>query len=95
MLISAAAAALRSSSLMDENPMRSSMLRTIRMDIDELRDAGIRLHGLTKADSVYTFYHDETEYIRRLHIVDDGRLNAAELKGLPWAVLCMRASRVP
>ncbi len=35
------------------------MLRTIQMDIDELRDAGIRLHGLTKADSAYTFYHDE------------------------------------
>lgn len=37
------------------------MLRTIQMDIDELRDAGIRLHGLTKADSVYTSYHDETD----------------------------------
>src|SRR5713226_8064085 len=49
------------------------------MDIDELRDAGIQLHGLTKADGVYTFYHDETNNIRRLHI-NAGRLNVAELK---------------
>ncbi|MCD9823797.1 DUF3800 domain-containing protein [Bradyrhizobium japonicum] len=49
------------------------------MDIDELRDAEIQLHGLTKADGVYTFYHDETNNIRKLYI-DDGRLNVAELK---------------
>ncbi len=49
------------------------------IDIDELRDSGIRLHGLTKADGVYTFYHDETNNIRKLH-VEAGRLNVAELK---------------
>lgn len=48
------------------------------MDIDELRETEIGLHGLTKADGVYTFYHDETNNIRRLH-VNAGRLNVAEL----------------
>lgn len=49
------------------------------MDIDELSEAEIRLHGLTKVDGVYTFYHDETNNIRRLHI-NAGRSNVAELK---------------
>jgi len=49
------------------------------LDIDQLREAGIRLHGLIKADGVYAFYHDETNNIRRLHI-NAGRLNVAELK---------------
>lgn len=49
------------------------------LDIDELRDPEIALHGLTKADRVYTFYHDETNNIRKLHIDDKG-LNVAEVK---------------
>jgi hypothetical protein len=49
------------------------------MDIDEFRDSQIRLHGLTRADQNYTFYHDETNNIRKLH-VDANGLNVAELK---------------
>lgn len=49
------------------------------MDVDQLRDAGIQLHGLTGADGVYTFYHDETNSIQKLH-VKEGRLNIADLK---------------
>jgi hypothetical protein len=49
------------------------------LDIDELRKAEIQLHGLTKADGLYTFYHDETNNIRRLYI-NAGRLNVVELK---------------
>lgn len=49
------------------------------MDVDELRNPQIELHGLTKADSVHTFYHDETNNIRKLHI-GAGGLNVAELK---------------
>ncbi|WP_339030475.1 DUF3800 domain-containing protein [Bradyrhizobium symbiodeficiens] len=49
------------------------------MDIDELRQAEIRLHDLRKADDRYTFYHDETNNIRKLYI-DAGGLNVAELK---------------
>lgn len=49
------------------------------IDIDELRAPEIQLHRLTKADSVYTFYHDETNNIRKLHIGERG-LNVAELK---------------
>jgi hypothetical protein len=31
------------------------------IDIDEIRDAHIRAFGLSKADELYTFYHDETD----------------------------------
>jgi hypothetical protein len=49
------------------------------VDIDELREPQIRLHGLTKANESYTFYHDETNNIRKLHVAAQG-LNVAELK---------------
>jgi hypothetical protein len=37
------------------------------------------MYGLTKVDKSYTFYHDETNNIRKLHIAAQG-LNVAELK---------------
>lgn len=49
------------------------------LDIDQLRDEQIRLHHLDKADVKYTFYHDETNNVRKLHIGARG-LNVAELK---------------
>ena len=49
------------------------------IDIDEFREPQIQLSGLTKADESYTFYHDETNNIRKLHIDAQG-LNVAELK---------------
>ncbi len=49
------------------------------VDIDELREPQIRLHGLTEANKSYTFYHDETNNIRKLHVGAQG-LNVAELK---------------
>ena len=49
------------------------------MDVDWLRDAQIRLYQLSRADTRYTFYHDETNNIRKLHIDAKG-LNVAELK---------------
>lgn len=48
-------------------------------DIDELREMQIRLHGLTKADCIYTFYYDETNNIRKLHVGAQG-LNVGTLK---------------
>ena len=48
-------------------------------DIDELRGMEIRLHGLTKADRVYTFYYDETNNIRKLRVGAKG-LNVGTLK---------------
>lgn len=39
----------------------------------------MRLHQLSKADTRYTFYHDETNNVRKLHI-DARGLNVAELK---------------
>ena len=49
------------------------------MDIDKLRNSQMRLYGLTKADESYTFYHDETNNIIKLHVGAQG-LNVAELK---------------
>jgi hypothetical protein len=49
------------------------------MDIDKIRAIDIALHGLTRADLPYTFYHDETNNIKKLHI-DRGSLNIADIK---------------
>lgn len=49
------------------------------IDVDEIRNPQIEMFGLTGADSVYTFYHDETNNIRKLHIDEQG-LNVPELK---------------
>lgn len=47
------------------------------MDIEDLRQLDVRLHGLHRADAAYTLYYDETNNIRRLHVTADG-LNVAE-----------------
>ena len=49
------------------------------VDIDDFRESQIRLYGLTKANRSYTFYHDETNNIRKLHVAARG-LNVAALK---------------
>ncbi len=49
------------------------------LDIDNLRNPQIRLHGLVKADNRYTFYHDETNNIRKLYVGTQG-LNVDTLK---------------
>jgi hypothetical protein len=49
------------------------------IDVNQIRDREIRLHGLTKADEIYTMYYDETNNIRRLHVRPDG-LNIREPK---------------
>ncbi len=49
------------------------------MDINKFRDSQVAMHGLSKIDAIYTFYHDETNNIRKLHIGTDG-LNVAALK---------------
>jgi hypothetical protein len=49
------------------------------MDIDQLRDGQMRLYQLDKIDTRYTFYHDETNNICKLHVDAQG-LNVAELK---------------
>lgn len=38
------------------------------VDIDEIRDAHLAMHGLTKADAEYVFYHDETNNIKKLRL---------------------------
>lgn len=47
------------------------------IDIDEIRDAHIGAFGLSKADEPYTFYHDETNNIKKLRLDAQG-LNVAE-----------------
>lgn len=42
------------------------------IDVNMMRDLAIRLSGLTKINDLYTFYYDETNNIRRLHITDKG-----------------------
>lgn len=49
------------------------------IDVNQMRAPDIALHQLTRADSVYTLYYDETNNIRRLHNRADG-LNVNELK---------------
>lgn len=42
------------------------------IDIDEIRDADIAMHRLTKADAEYVFYYDETNNIKKLRLSDQG-----------------------
>jgi hypothetical protein len=42
------------------------------IDVNEHREAAIAFHELDRVDEVYTFYYDETNNIRRLHITRDG-----------------------
>ena len=41
-------------------------------DVDDLRDLEIRMHGLERADVVYTLYYDETNNHRKLHFTANG-----------------------
>jgi hypothetical protein len=47
------------------------------IDIDEIRGAQILMFGLSKADEPYTFYHDETNNIKKLRLDGQG-LNVAD-----------------
>ena len=38
------------------------------VDVNEIRTPQIELFDLIGADDTYTFYHDETNNIRKLHI---------------------------
>lgn len=49
------------------------------IDIDKIRAMDVAINGLTRADLPYTFYHDETNNIKKLHI-DGGSLNIADVK---------------
>ena len=42
------------------------------MDVNEVRELAKALHGLDKVDNSYTFYYDETNNIRRLHVTPSG-----------------------
>lgn len=47
------------------------------IDIDDIRSAHIKMHGLTGLDNADTFYHDETNNIKKLRIKTGG-FNVAE-----------------
>ena len=49
------------------------------IDVNQMRDHEIRLHGLNRADGAYTLYYDETNNYRLVRITEDG-LNAPEAK---------------
>lgn len=61
------------------------------IDVNLIRDPDIALHGLIKADDVYTIYYDETNNIRRLHVRADG-LNVSEPKYFVIAGIAYRGS---
>jgi len=42
------------------------------VDVNEMRDIIIAAHHLPNADKVYTFYYDETNNVRKLHLTPDG-----------------------
>lgn len=42
------------------------------IDVNEMRSSTIALRGLTGVDRSFTFYYDETNNIRRLHLTPDG-----------------------
>lgn len=42
------------------------------MEVADLRETLITAHGLTNVDRAYTFYYDETNNVRRLHLTPDG-----------------------
>ena len=44
----------------------------VEIDVNAMRDPVIALNRLTRADDAYTFYYDETNNIRRLHVTADG-----------------------
>lgn len=42
------------------------------IDVNPLRDAILAAHHLPNVDRVYTFYYDETNNVRKLHLTPDG-----------------------
>ncbi|QDX26742.1 hypothetical protein FPZ54_12465 [Sphingomonas suaedae] len=42
------------------------------IDVNPLRDAILAAHDLSNVDEVYTFYYDETNNVRKLHLTPDG-----------------------
>jgi hypothetical protein len=56
-----------------ENLNRSGSEKKVReIDVNVLRGPEIALHDLTNTDDVYTFYYDETNNVRRLHVTAGG-----------------------
>src|SRR5438270_4537527 len=47
------------------------------IDVNEIREAMIALHGLTGCDVPYSFHYDETNNVRRLLVTPSG-LNVGE-----------------
>lgn len=42
------------------------------IDVNEMRDLIIAAYGLTNVDTEYTFYYDETNNVRKLHLTTEG-----------------------
>jgi hypothetical protein len=42
------------------------------LDVNEMRNSIIALYGLWNVDGAYTFYYDETNNVRKLHLTSDG-----------------------
>lgn len=52
--------------------MGSAALGGLLIDIDDIRKVHIKMHSLSRADKTYTFYHDETNNVRKYCLGPDG-----------------------
>lgn len=53
-------------------PARLYVVMMTVVDVNAIRDAAIEFNGLTRVNDPYTFYYDETNNIRRLHVTATG-----------------------
>jgi hypothetical protein len=57
------------------------------IDVNKIRDVIIATHDLPNVDKAYTFYYDETNNVRKLHLTPDGmNIRKPECFVLGWIV---------
>jgi hypothetical protein len=64
----------------------------ILIDIDEIRNAQIETYGLLKADESHTFYHDETNNIKKLRLSD---INSSSPETIPASSVTPASPEMP
>jgi hypothetical protein len=47
-------------------------ITSIPIDVNQMREPAILLYDLKDADDHHTFYYDESNNLRRLHVTEDG-----------------------
>jgi len=62
------------------------------IDVNENREAQLQMNNLRNIDKIYTFYYDETNNIRKLHLTESG-LNTPDYKNFVLAGIVHRGKR--